>query len=104
MSAEVINIEKVGSAAKLTYDNDSVLYTWANGRYYVNADNDNIEAVNTAVPVNDYFRKWKYQWSTLTEKFGTMNAQQHCEYLILNNIFFSTSRQSWFRTILPLGL
>lgn len=88
MSEEVVNIEKVGTAAKLTYDDGSVLYTWANGRYLVNADNDNVEAVNTAVPEDDHFRKWKYQWSNLTEKFGTMDAKTYCEYLIRNDIFF----------------
>lgn len=86
--SEIINVEKIGIAAKLTYDDESVLYTWANGRYKVNADNDNIEAVNTSVPEEDNFRKWKYQWSNMVEKYGTMNAQQYCEHLIRERIFF----------------
>lgn len=88
MGAIIVKVEKIGKAAKLSYDDGTILYTWSNGRYQINDDNDLVEAVNTAVPIGDHFHKWKFSWSEQEEKYGTSNADQFCEYLIRNGIFF----------------
>lgn len=84
----LVNIEQIGVAAKLTYSNGEVLYTWKDGRFFVSADNENIESVNFALASDDKHYTQNFKFSEQSTTYGATDAIEFCEYLILNELFF----------------
>lgn len=84
----VTKIEKIGKAEKHTYEDGEHLYLVKDGRILVKSNNDDFETTNWNLTQEDrhHFQKMKY--SIQTEKYGTANAVEFVEYLIINNIFF----------------
>lgn len=85
----LITIEQVGISAKLIYDNKEILYTWKGGRFFIQSDEDTIESVNFSLASEDRFYQQIFRFQDQTDKFGASTAEEFCEYLILNEIFFS---------------
>lgn len=85
----LITIEQVGISAKLIYDNKEILYTWKGGRFFIQSDEDTIESVNFSLATEDRFHQQMFKYSEQTNNYGTADAEELCEYLILNEIFFS---------------
>lgn len=84
----LVNIEQIGVAAKLSYSNGEVLYTWKDGRFFVQPDNDNIESTNFALAVDDKHYIQNFKFSEQINDYGATDAIEFCEYLILNELFF----------------
>lgn len=85
----LVNIEQLGITAKLTYTDGDVLYTWKEGRFYVASNNEDVESVNFNLSIDDTYHKQNFKYSEQGNVYGTANAIELVEYLILNEIFFS---------------
>lgn len=97
--AAITSITKVGSSAKIEYDDGSILYSWPKGRYYINIDGDTVEAINYELSPDDNYNQTIFKYSNLTQVYGTSTVEEYVEYLIQNEIFFSPDGRTETRSI-----
>lgn len=85
----ILKNSKLGSATKIEFTEGKIEYVQDGIHWRVSKNNDDITVRRRDLNSKDDMFTYNMKFSQQDEQYGTLNATEYVEYLIINRIFFS---------------